>query len=88
MALLVGAVTALAVLRVFGAVLSQALAHYELAISARRLRLSQIARVKEIEEAIQREAKARAEVNAQRAAILNPVAVPDEEVGVDILEAA
>jgi hypothetical protein len=87
--LLVGLLTAAMILRILGTVFSQAQAHYNLAVSARRLRASHLARVREIEENMQREAKARAEVNAQRNALSGLRSAPiDDVVGVDVVEPA
>ena len=88
--LIIGVVTAIMLLRVFAAVFSQALAHYALATSARRLRNTHIERLREIERAIKRERDARAAVNEQRSALMHaaPLAPDEGEINVDILEAA
>ena len=88
--LVVAAVTAVFILRIVASVLGQAMEHYNLAISARRLRMTHIARVKELELAMQREAGSRAAASAKRAELRNaPPTVPSEAlVGVDIVPEA
>ncbi len=79
----VGIVTAMLILQVVGAVFAQAMEHYNLAYAARRLRAAQLARLREIDLAMKREAAARATPRATP-----HVASPmdsEEEVGVDII---
>jgi len=87
-ALIMGGLMTLMIMKVFGTVFSQAMAHHQLILSARTLRNSHVARMREIERAIQRESADRAAANAERNARVNTPPIAPEEVGVDILEAA
>lgn len=84
--LIVALVAVTMLLKILGSTVSQAMEHYELICSARSLRNSHIRRLREIEETVKRETDAR---NAERQRRLAPpTARSDEEVGVDVLEAA
>jgi len=95
LALMIGLVTVTLLLKLIGTTFAHAMEQYVLICSARNLRNSHVRRLREIQQAVQRENEARAVQQQHRSAAFaaalrsTPPVAPDEEVvDVDVLEAA